>query len=44
MIPYLEKRTSQKKGGEVAQNVGLEFKPHYQTHTKNLQNITKLLV
>jgi hypothetical protein len=35
MRPYLEKTFHTKKAGEVAQDVGLEFKPQYQSNNNN---------
>jgi hypothetical protein len=34
MRPYLEKNPSQKRAGEVAQEVGPEFKPQYHQKKK----------
>jgi hypothetical protein len=33
--PYLEKKKSQKRAGEVAQGAGLEFNPHTTKKKKN---------
>jgi hypothetical protein len=34
---YTTKKKKKKKSGGVAQSVGPEFKPQYQTHTQNIQ-------
>jgi hypothetical protein len=38
MRPYLEKNLSQKRAGEVPQDVGPEFKPQYRKKSGNVKN------
>jgi hypothetical protein len=37
-IVPISKKLITKRAGEVAQGVGLEFKPQYHTHTKKKKN------